>query len=238
MVYALLLAHLLGDFVFQTDAVARWKSRSVLGVLVHGAIITVSTMICIMWFGSDAWLVSVAIGVSHAAIDLVRCRVSHKGLSAGRELWLFIGDQALHLIAIGIVLGLDGNPPVASLNETLPSLFNPQWQAIAIGYCLLTTPAWVAVRFVVRGLWGAAAAPPLTQGDKYGCMIERLLIATCILLRQPVWVPLVVAIRPVLKQLDRSTRTIASFDYPAQWVETMLSTSVAVVIGVFLQSRI
>ena len=238
MVYALLLAHLLGDFVFQTDAVARWKSRSVLGVLVHGAIVTVSTLLCTIWFGSKAWLISVAIGVSHTGIDLVRSRVSHKELSTSKELWLLMGDQALHLIAIWIVLWLAGNPAAASLSEMLPGLFDPRWQAIAIGYCLLTTPAWVAVRFTVRGLWGDAAAPPLTQGDKYGCMLERLLIATCILIEQPIWVPIVVAIRPVLKQQERSTRSIVAFDYPAQWAETMLSTSVAVFIGVFLRIRI
>ena len=238
MVFALLLAHLLGDFVFQTDALVRWKSRSVLGVLVHGAIVTASTFICTIWFGSETWLISVAIGVSHTGIDLIRSRLSHKGLSTSKELWVFLADQGLHLITIGIVLWLASGPTVASLSEMLPSLFDPQWQAIAVGYCLLTTPAWVVVRFIVRGLWGATAAPPLTEGDKYGCMIERLLIATCILIRQPIWVPLVVAARPVLKQLDGGTRSIVAFDYPAQWAETMLSASVAVVIGVFLRIRL
>ena len=158
MVYALLLAHLLGDFVFQTDALARWKSRSVLGVLVHGAIVTVSTLMCTIWFGSEAWLISVAIGVSHAGIDAVRSRVSHKELSTSEELWLFLGDQGLHLITIGIVLWLAGGPAMASLNAMLPILFDPQWQAIAVGYCLLTIPAWVVVRFIVRGLWGTNTA--------------------------------------------------------------------------------
>ena len=69
-------------------------------------------------------------------------------------------------------------------------------------------------------------------------MIERLLIATCILIRQPMWVPLVVAARPVVEQLDGGSRSVVSFDYPAQWAETMLSASVAVAIGVFLRIRI
>ena len=46
MVYALLLAHLLGDYVFQWDTLARWKTRSLSGVIAHGGIVTLTTLTC------------------------------------------------------------------------------------------------------------------------------------------------------------------------------------------------
>ena len=43
MLQAMLLAHLLGDYVLQNDALARWKSRSLWGVAAHGAVVTACT---------------------------------------------------------------------------------------------------------------------------------------------------------------------------------------------------
>jgi hypothetical protein len=43
MVTAMLLAHLVGDFILQFDSVARWKSESFTGVVVHSLIVTAVT---------------------------------------------------------------------------------------------------------------------------------------------------------------------------------------------------
>jgi hypothetical protein len=48
------LAHLLGDYVFQGDRIAVWKSRSLWGVLVHGAIVTAFAWLCSLPF-SASW---------------------------------------------------------------------------------------------------------------------------------------------------------------------------------------
>jgi len=43
MVIAMYLAHLVGDYVLQWDALARWKSRELKGVLAHGMIVLIVT---------------------------------------------------------------------------------------------------------------------------------------------------------------------------------------------------
>jgi len=238
MVYALLLAHLLGDYVFQSSALARWKACSIVGVLVHGGIITVTTLICTIWFGPQAWPITLTVGTIHTCIDILRGTVSLRGHPPHKELWLFLGDQALHLATIGLIIWLVAGTSTPTAVEMPGELLDPRWLVIATGYCLLTKPAWVAVRFVVRGLWGAEAAPPLEQGDKYGAMVERLTIATLILIRQPIWVPVVVAIRPIAAQLDQSAQRITLMQYPANWVETMLSVLLAIGTGAYLQTRV
>jgi len=238
MVYALLLAHLFGDYVFQSDAVARWKARSVVGVLVHGGIVTVTTLLCTIWFGPQAWPISLVVGSIHTCIDLTRRALSLKGHSPHKELWLFLGDQALHLATIGLIVWLLEGTSTFTTVLMPGELLNPRWLVIAVGYCFLTKPAWITVRFAVRGLWGSRAAPPLEEGDKYGAMVERLMIATLVIIKQPLWVPVVVAIRPIASQLDQSEQRITLMQYPANWVETMLSILLAIVTGAYLQTKV
>ena len=45
MIVAMLLAHLIGDYIFQWDGLANWKSRAIQGVLVHGAIVSSVTVL-------------------------------------------------------------------------------------------------------------------------------------------------------------------------------------------------
>jgi len=39
MLAAMLLAHILADYVFQGDGLARWKSERLSGVIAHGGIV-------------------------------------------------------------------------------------------------------------------------------------------------------------------------------------------------------
>jgi hypothetical protein len=55
MVEMMLLAHLLGDYVFQTDALVRWKLRSLWGVVAHGAVVTLCLWLCSLPFSLTWW---------------------------------------------------------------------------------------------------------------------------------------------------------------------------------------
>jgi hypothetical protein len=57
MLYLMFLAHLLGDYLFQSDGIARWKARSLAGVLAHGAIVVLTTLMCAALV-SPAWCLS------------------------------------------------------------------------------------------------------------------------------------------------------------------------------------
>ena len=55
MITAMLLAHLVGDYVLQWDALAAWKSRALAGVAVHAAIVTAVTWLFALPFAPDWW---------------------------------------------------------------------------------------------------------------------------------------------------------------------------------------
>lgn len=46
MLYLMLLAHLWGGYLFQWGFIARWKARSLMGVLAHTGIVTLTTLAC------------------------------------------------------------------------------------------------------------------------------------------------------------------------------------------------
>ena len=89
-IYKLLACHMLGDYVIQTDFLARTKGESWWHLLTHCVTYTVPFAVV---FGVDwrvAWLLS-----THIIIDTLKAR------------WKVIDylmDQSLHLLVIGIYL--------------------------------------------------------------------------------------------------------------------------------------
>ena len=45
MIIAMLLAHMVGDYVLQWDALARWKGAAIKGAAFHGAIVLAVTLL-------------------------------------------------------------------------------------------------------------------------------------------------------------------------------------------------
>ncbi|MGB0653206.1 MAG: DUF3307 domain-containing protein [Thermoplasmatota archaeon] len=108
---ALLLAHLVGDFVLQTDWVWRNKRR-LWGLLLHGAIHAALVLAALgPWIAAGdlatatSLRVAAAVGYLHILIDAVKTR----GPAAYRTSWWgFVIDQALHVVSLAAVLWWSG----------------------------------------------------------------------------------------------------------------------------------
>lgn len=102
-----------------------------------------------------------------------------------------------------------------------------------IGYLLLLNPAWVLLRFTVRGVWGLDAAPHLGQGEKYGPMVERVLIASCVVIGQFALVPLPRCLVPIRVQ---SGEVGALVRPTGNWAEAILGALLGVAVGLALRA--
>jgi len=147
----LTLAHLVADFVLQTDGIVAAKTstgaRAWSGVLAHGAGVVVCLIPVPLAFGVPGLWALVVIGVSHVLIDrakvvatqraeagaLVDAARRHEGLAAAQTLgraWTpvpaayFVVDQLAHLAVIGIVWAvlLAGQPPTAAWTSAVDQL--------------------------------------------------------------------------------------------------------------------
>ena len=89
----LLAAHLMGDFVLQTEQMARGKRRPG-WLFLHVAIIVVLSYALVgHWF---SFLIPLVIGVSHAIIDSIKARVPGGAT-------VFVIDQLAHFAVIGAI---------------------------------------------------------------------------------------------------------------------------------------
>jgi hypothetical protein len=235
MLYVMLLAHLLGDYLFQTGHIARWKARSLIGLLAHGGIVTVTTLACAVLVDPAWWPRALLIGLAHTAIDVARARLL-RASSPTWELTWYLLDQVAHItVILAVVLG-SGSHSWAELTDVAQVLADPRLLFYLIGYLLLLHPAWVLLRFTARGVWGPKAAPGLDQGEKYGPMAERVLIATCILLGQFYLVPVVLLPR-LLVPVRIQGRGVGVLVRPVNhWAERILSTLLALGIGLALRA--
>lgn len=228
MLAMMLLAHLIGDYVLQFNALVRWKTRSLWGVLAHGAIITVVTVLAALTVQPAWWPYALLIGASHTLIDIVRARLIVPP-TPGLDLLYFLLDQTAHLgIIVAVTLWSK------ALTAT-PDWFNPQAIVLTAGLLFLLQPAWVLLRFLVRGVWGESAAPPLGTGEKYFPMLERVAIALLALTGMGYLIPLALLPGRIERLQGQEHNIMILIRGGDSWIENALSILFALGVGLGLR---
>jgi Na+/proline symporter len=141
-------------------------------------------------------------------------------------------DQTLHLAVIFGAIILSGYTTPIGLSSTLVTEVQTHrlW-AIALGYVLISLPAWIFLEFVLYGLInGSAPDFNRVRHYKYVGSLERSLIATFVATGQFMLVPVVALPRLVLEspQYFGNNRTTL---YVAEWLGSL---ALAVLIGLAL----
>jgi len=245
MVLALLLAHLVGDYILQWDRLSRWKSEKVGGVLVHGFIVTVVTLLFTLPFEPRWWPWAILVGVIHTLIDGLELPIRYRmtnGKQGTSALLLFLVDQSLHLVVIAIALVVSGYLALPVLVKSLVRATDDnRLLTFILAYAFLTMPAWIIIKFMVHGLLNRSAPDfTLKPESKYIGMFERGVIATMILFGQFILIPLA-ALPRVIYDWSGQTANAAAGSYSARrlWFlylsELLASIALAVAIGLVLR---
>lgn len=193
MVIAMLLAHLMGDFVLQWDDLARRKNCEWRGVFIHGLIVFVVTAALALPFDRRWWPAGrggfiLLIGLSHLAVDAFWFARKTSLPPLAR----FLLDQALHIGFILLALVLGGYLPAGHLVAGIVAAAQATpWLTKTLGYVFVTMPAWVALRFLICGLTGRGAPDFAAQPNKFVGIGERLVVMALALSGQLLFVPLV-----------------------------------------------
>jgi len=234
MIIAMLLAHLVGDYVLQWDALAAWKGRAVKGALCHGSIVLAVTLLFAVLIDPAWWPWALLIGLAHIAIDagwviFNRRFVSHSGLYG---LVRLLTDQTLHLaVIVGAIILSGYTTPIGLPGTIVTEVQTHRLWVIALGYVLISMPAWIFIEFVLYGLINGSA-PDFGRVAKYKYVgsLERGLITTFVATGQFMLVPVVALPRLVLEspQYFGSNRTTL---FLAEWLGSL---ALAVLIGLAL----
>jgi len=228
MVMAMFLAHLVGDYILQWDALAAWKSRELKGVLAHGSIVFIVTWLFSLPFNPNWWPGVIFIGVTHILIDAVQLYIK----PAIPALLRFSLDQIAHFTIITLALSVGGYLPITHLTSGFAAAAQSERLMIyLLGYAFVTMPAWVIVKFTAYEL--VQGTPPQFPGrtNKYIEILERLLMTTFVAFGQFLLIPLVVIPRLVSEWSD-----VVEHDQTTLYlVELLASVSLAVIVGLLLR---
>lgn len=231
MAIAMLLAHLVGDYLLQPNWLANWKSRHWSGVLVHCAIVIAVTWLLMVPFDGRWWAGLAIIGGGHLAVDIIHYALVRHNAFVREELsplFRYLLDQLAHLTLITAALlhggFLTGLAP-AAVAETLRN--DERWLLYALGYAFVTMPSWVLIKFVSSDLI-LRAAPDWNAGpSKYVGIAERLVLTTLVLTGQLILLPLAAAPRLIINT-DDTPKSLAI-------VDLLFSLLLAVAVGILLR---
>ncbi|WP_149586797.1 DUF3307 domain-containing protein [Tabrizicola flagellatus] len=216
---ALLFAHTLADFAFQTGwMVANKHTPFALGL--HGAVVLATA------FAATGTLhpALLMLALVHIAIDVGKLILTRTGATAG-GLAPFLIDQALHLASLialafwlpglwagglwapgAIVTGDDGGilgTGLWSEAAPLPVGHLPALMVLATGFILATRAGGFAVGLLMRpfaaNLPGNTAAEGLPGAGRMIRLLERGLIFVLVLIGQPQGVGLLMAAKSILR---------------------------------------
>lgn len=99
--FALLLSHLLGDFIFQPEALVLWKQKSWKGILAHVGIHLLMNAIFFLFFLQDLRVLGLLTGIVflHFWIDYGKIFLEKKSKLFAA---LFFLDQFFHIAVLGL----------------------------------------------------------------------------------------------------------------------------------------
>jgi hypothetical protein len=205
---ALSVAHIVGDFVLQTKSDAERKNEP--PVLVKHAVLVALTSYVFAGIWS-AWLIPVAVFLSHAIVDPVKLMFTRRVNNTVRNrVSLFIGDQIIH-IAVIIIVAMAVADTTAGMHMMWAGFFgNAYFTALILagGAVLTTKVGGILIGMIVQpyldqiesdGKHGSPNRRGLTEGGMVIGYLERFLIYIFILTGFPLGIGFLITAKSVFR---------------------------------------
>lgn len=226
----LLLAHLLGDFIWQPNSWVAHKEankhKSVylyLHILLHGVLAAVLA-------GEISFIpYAVLIAVTHGIIDLIKLNFQK---SKTKRTW-FVVDQIAHLlILIGIALLYHRNSIIPILN------FNEIW-ILLTGFLLVTKPSSIFIKTIIS-IWSPESQNShqensLASAGNYIGILERLFVVCFILTGHFEAIGFLLAAKSIFRFGDlKEAKDRKLTEYVM--IGTLISFGISIVVGLAIQA--
>jgi len=182
--WRLVLAHLLADFTLQTNKIAEWKRRSMMGIFVHTLIFAILAFIFSSvyifnetftlqplldtWWRFPGWFSIIVLSAVHFVEDYYRVWSIQKGGSTD-NVFFFLWDQFIHIFLIFLF--------VPSLQISIPEKF----VMLFILLVLNTHFSTVLIYYLEEAVFGQEDIS-IRFGNKYFFILLRLIIFVSLLL--------------------------------------------------------
>jgi Protein of unknown function (DUF3307) len=228
---ALLTAHLLGDFILQTDWMVGRKRRIWILVL-HVVVVTSATYLLL---GTFDWRILLAIFLTHFVMDAIKVYWLSDSLAP------FLADQFVHL---AVLAGLACCFPDAAKDGWWIAGMKPglsKWYFASLccvsGFILCVPAGGILIAKLIRRFTEEIRDNDLSglrQGGQYIGWLERMLVMLLLLIDQPNGIGFLIAAKSILRFgeiKDASQRKVAEYII----IGTFLSFAWALLISVLTQ---
>jgi cobalamin synthase len=165
--YYLLLGHLIGDFVLQTDKIAENKGRRWSWNLLHVLVVTFCILIFSYSFGTPLIFLVLLNGAAHFVLDFHKKDIM--GILHLSELQGFLFDQLLHILLLLFI-------SQAADYET-SQLLDYRTVMLLIVLVLVTSFSAVLTQFILSALFPRTGNAFFKEGEKQVGILTRLYVS-------------------------------------------------------------
>lgn len=228
----LIIAHLLADFVFQTDKLAAAKKNG-LGswhFYFHVFLVGFLTYVLLAQWGN--FLGPIIIMSIHGLIDWLKIRIKSDGAL------LYLSDQFLHILTLVLYWILTTSNSILTILDLLKEIvFTEQALMVIIAYLTVSIPFGVLIGYLTQR-WQKELdideKESLTNAGKWIGIIERILILTFIL--SNTWRPIgfLLAAKSIFRFGDlQGEHDRKKTEYIL--IGTLLSFTFSIILGIFIR---
>ncbi len=229
----LILAHILADFVFQTNRIAQEKKRGWRSPYFYGHLLIVGVITYLVVGQWHHWQAPVFVVLAHGIIDALKVASKRDDTIA------FVVDQSAHILSLMIYWAVVSDQGIDFFHASLQLATTPQSLLIWIAYLVVSLPSGYLIGYLTRS-WqqeitaddgGTMQSESLTHAGKWIGILERVLILTFILVGELRPVGFLLAAKSIfrfgeLKESKDRKRT----EYIL--IGTLISFAVSVLIGI------
>ena len=224
----MLLAHILGDFVFQPTVLVKMKRSGWGGLILHSAVVSLATALLLWNQMRYWWLWVLVLGVFHTFVDQYR---TFFGTGERWGIIYFVGDQIVHLMSMIVVAWVAAGWRLGDLAVLFSSAATQEerWLAYvtAVVVLLWSVPIWEAevLRTMVGRQGGSKKWTQVSNWSRLYGGIERMLGLGLILGGLMCLAPAAFLLRPLLDRdewKDRASRPFLVARIAVSAVSTIL----------------
>lgn len=217
----LLISHILGDFYLQNTSFCKKKCESKFKskyLWIHALIVALTSWIII--FDLSFWWCALIIFMTHAVIDGIK-------VSFIDRLWIFIADQALHLVVLSI-LAITWNNGAEWTGLSFLNFYEGKIPLFIAIFLFIFKPSNILIKKILKEY----KIEEKEDSNKVGALIgnlERALTVLLIMVGEFQSVGFLIAAKSLLRFKDTDTKQT---EYVL--AGTLLSFGIAIACGLFL----
>lgn len=230
----LLIAHVLTDFVFQSNTWVRHKkehgARSRY-LYWHVAVASVLSYLLAMQWGS--WYIPLVILITHYLIDLWK-------LKQKDTLFYFLADQFLHLAVILILWRMAGSGWELMEPRIVSAISDYRVWLVLLGFLFVIFPTQYILIYSTKKWSDSFNGDPdvhtLKDAGKWIGIFERILVLLSVLTSQYEAIGFLIAAKSFIRFSERERKTRAQTEYIL--IGTLISFTIAILTGIVIRLAI